>query len=599
MPRPRVSSSRFCVAILLVLCAVYCNFSAACAPARAQVGTATARALHAGQRPKLVVVISIDQFRADYLRRLTDLFLPAEPTRGTVGGFRYLMTAGSDFLDARYDHFPLYTGPGHSIILTGSHPYKTGIVSNDWWSRSEKRGVYCVDDLRFKTVGAAPGGEADTHPMGPGNLRSTTVGDELKLATAGRARVVSLSFKDRAAILLGGHAQDVCLWFDGDGGRWVSSTAYAKDGKLPAWVDAVNRESIPDKAIGQTWTPSVSAAVLAERSLPAPLPESVNPSGVGRAFPHVVPNTRNRAGYTAFSLTPSGNAYVFETAKRAVVGEKLGQRDAPDLLAFNLATNDYVGHAFGPYSPEALDLTVQTDRQLSDFLNFLNRTVPGGLKNCVVAVTADHGAAPFPEDLTARDMPGGRYTSRSVPDAIQKGLSARFGDDTYIAQSADGKENGGFIENFVYLNDEAIGHILAANKARNRAEVERAAADAIEALNLPGIYAVYTRSQILTGQMPNNDLARHLANAIYPSVSGDLIVVNEQDYLSSRPGTTSHGTPYAYDTHVPLLISGFGITPGTWADPVTVADLAPTLCTLLGIEFPSGCDGVLLKAALR
>lgn len=579
-------------------CVAALGVAAIAAPTAWAQGTGeAAKAVHDGRRPKLVVVISIDQFRADYLRRLADLYLPAEQG-GKVGGFRYLMTAGSDFLDARYQHFPLYTGPGHAVILSGSHPYKNGIVGNDWWDRARKQVVYCVDDPAQKTVGAVPGGDADRHPMGPANMRTTTVGDELKLATAGRARVVTLSFKDRAAILLGGHTQDVCLWYDADGGRWVSSTAYCKDGKLPAWVDALNAEAIPDRSLGKAWTPVVGADALASHSFRTTLPPNANPGGIGAAFPHTVPAQKGRTAYGAFTYTPFGNAFIFESARRAVVAEKLGQRDTPDVLAFNLATNDYVGHGFGPYSPESVDLAVQTDRQLSDFLNFLKETVPGGLKNVVVALTADHGVAPVPEDLAPRNLPGGRYQPRQIPEAVQKALAARFGEDTWISTSADGKQNGGFVENFVYLSDEAISRALAGAKARSRAEIEQAAADAVTALNLPGVYAVFTRSQVLNRALPDNDLGVHLANGIHPRLTGDLVVINEPEYLAGGGGT-SHGTAFAYDTHVPLVLCGFGIAPGAWADPVTPADLAPTLCTLLGIEFPSGCDGRILKPALK
>jgi predicted AlkP superfamily pyrophosphatase or phosphodiesterase len=567
--------------------------------ASAQVRDETARAMREGRRPRLIVVLSIDQFRADYLRRLADLYLP--PTQGgNVGGFRYLMANGADFLDARYNHFPLYTAPGHAVILTGGYPYKTGIVSNNWWDREKGRDIYCVDDPRYKVVGAAPTSKAT--PMGPLNLRSSTVGDELKLATAGRAKVVALSLKDRAAILMGGHTQDVCLWFDTEGGRWISSTAFSRDGKLPAWVEAVNAEGIPTKALGQEWKPVVRPEMLAARAFAPALAPEANPSGIGRTFPHRIGAEPTAANYNGFTLTPYANAYVFETAKRAVAAEKLGQRTdgVTDILAINLSTNDYIGHAFGPYSPEAVDCAVQTDRQLSDFLNYLNRTVPGGLKSLVFAVTADHGVTPIPEDAAARNIIGGsgRVPFRAIPDAIQQALTLHFGEAAWIPKSADGTESGGFIENFTYLNDAAIARAIAAGRAKSRAEIEDAAMEAVRALNLPGIYDIYTRSRVLSGALPPSVMSRHFGHGIHPKLSGDLIYLVEPMHLASSAPTT-HGTPYAYDTHVPLLLCGFGITPGTFADPVSPADLAPTLCALLGIEFPSGCDGVILRQVLR
>ena len=510
----RTLSRRAALSALLALAAL---------PAAAQVAPVTAQSIHDGKRPRLVIVISIDQFRADYIRRLTDLYLPADAGKGRVGGFRYLMQSGADFLDARYQHVPLFTGPGHAVILSGGYPYKTGIVANDWWDRDAKAQVYCVDDPTVKVVGALPTSRAT--PMGPRNMHSSTVGDELKLATAGRAKVVTLSLKDRAAILLGGHLQDTSIWFDTEGGRWISSTAYCRGGQLPAWVEAVNAENIPAKALGTTWTASVDDHTLQTRAIVPALQPGANPSGLGRTFPHKIGAEPVAKNFAAWTLTPGANAYVFETARRAVAAERLGQRDenVPDLLAFNLATNDYAGHAFGPYSPEALDISVQTDRQLSDFLNYLNETVPGGLKNVVVVVTADHGVAPLPEDsirLNLLPSERGRTDPAAIAPAIQAALAARFGDAPYIATGADGKKSGGYVEGFVYLNPETVASAVKSGRAQSRAQIEMVAKEAVEAVRIPGLYAVYTRSEILGGGLAPNDLTRHLANGWHPRLSG-------------------------------------------------------------------------------
>lgn len=564
---------------------------------RAQNGDFAA-AVREHRRPRLVVVISIDQFRADYLRRLTDLYLP--PMNGkTVGGFRYLMTRGAYFVDARYGHFPLYTGPGHAVILTGGYPYKTGIVGNDWWSKTASAPVYCVDDARQKVVGAAAGSTAK--PMGPLNLHSSTVGDELKLASGGESKVITISLKDRAAILLGGHAQDASVWFDTAGGRWISSTAFCKTGKLPTWADAINAQAIPDKSLGATWNLSVPLAALSGRGFQPDLGPNQNPGGLGLRFPHHVGAEKNKANYGAFTLTPAANDYVFATAEAAVSAEKLGQRgDSPDLLALNLATNDYVGHAFGPYSPEALDVAVQTDRALSGFLNYLQRTVPGGLSQVAFAVTADHGVAPNPEDSVDRNLFAGRVPEAGVTKAMSDALSAQFGADTWLAQGADGKPSGLVDGVYLYLSEDAVTRALQSGKATSRAQIEDTAAAAVATVS--GIYACYTRHQIMTGALPRTELASHIGNGFDPAVAGDLVVIISPFYEGGTLGVssgTTHGTPYIYDTHVPLLLTGFGVTPGVYSDPVSIADLAPTLCSLLGIEYPSGCDGVLLRQALK
>jgi len=561
-------------------------------------------------RPRLAVVLSIDQFRADYLTRLGDLFLPASPGRGRLGGFRYLMSQGAHFANARFEHYPLYTGPGHAVLLTGSHPYKNGIVGNEWWDPKNRRPVYCVDDARWKVVGAAEGSRAK--PMGPLNLRSSTIGDELKLATAGRARVVAVALKDRAAILMSGHATDSAVWFDDAGGRWITSTAYAKDGKLPAWAEKVNSEAIPDKALGTTWTPSLSPEVLAARSFDPKLVPGAGPYGLGTKFPHKVGAEKTSQNYRAFTLTPAANAYVFETAKRAVAAEGLGKDDVPDLLCVNLSTNDYLGHAFGPYSPEATDLTVQTDRLLADFLTYLDKNVPGGMKSVVFVLTADHGVTPIPEDASEPPfgLNAGRFEAAEVVKVIGGALTARFGEPaggSWFSRGAEAEggraATGEFVEGFVYLSPEAVASAIAGGKARDRRDLERAACDAVNGAGIQGVWGCYGKSQVLEGAVGDHDLGKHLARAVHPQLTGDLIVLSEQMYLagSAVPAyATSHGTPYAYDTHVPVVVSAPGlIKPGVYAGKAAPSDIAPTLSLLLGVELPSGCDGSPLVPALQ
>lgn len=585
-------------AALLAVLGAGLPFLPAAAQQSAEGGGEFAANVRSFKRPHLTVVISIDQFRADYLRRLTDLFLPPRRRDGNIGGFRYLMEEGSYFVDARYGHVPLYTGPGHAVILTGGYPYKTGIVSNDWWDPVSGQPVYCVDDPRWKVVGARSGSVAK--PMGPLNLRSTTVGDELKLASGGASRVVSLALKDRAAILLGGHAQDVCIWYDDQSGRWISSTAYCKEGRLPDWVEALNAEGIPDRALGSVWNPIVSPEGLRRAIMPV-LPPEREPYGMGRTFPHRVGTEKTRNSYRGFTFTPAANTFVFETAQRAILAERLGQRgETPDLLALNLSTNDYVGHAFGPYSPEALDITVQTDRALSVFLNFLRVTIPGGLKEVVVVVTADHGVVPIVESLQAMGVSAGRVLESAINTAAQTALNRAFG-GTWVGKSPEGRSLGGYVEPYFYLNPAALSQALAEGKAKSASEIEAAAARAIAAI--PGIYACHTRTQVLEGRLPATEIGRRVANGFHPRVSGDVLVVTEPMHFTD-PGTpgpyvTTHGSPYAYDTHVPILIAGPGIRSGIWADPVSPADIAPTLCALLGIELPAACDGRILRSALK
>lgn len=560
--------------------------------------------------PALTVVISVDQLRGDYLYRFRDLFLPA--TDGdTLGGFAYLMERGAYFANARYEHYPLFTGPGHAVILTGAHPYKSGIVGNDWWDNENRRPMYCVDDERYEVVGAADGSKAS--PMGPANLKATTVGDELKLATAGRARVVTLAIKDRAAILLGGHAQDISLWFDTTGGRWISSTAYCRDGKLPAWVEELNSEEIPAQALGKDWTTTLSESTLSGRSMVAGHLKGDVPEGFGYEFPHHIGAEASKANFKAFCMIPAANEFAFTTAERAIAAEKLGQRDTPDLLAINLSPNDYIGHAFGPYSPEVLEMTVATDRALSKFINYLDKTIPGGMDNVAFVLTADHGVSPIPEDVVGQpfNLSAGRFRVADLVSTVADALTRRYGRPTggswfaTTPDNADGSDpnkSGAFIDGAVYLNPEAVRVVVESRKAGSRMELEMFAADTVNAAGLPGVYACYSRAQILQGAVSDTDMNRHLANGVHPRLSGDLIVIPEPFNLEDPAAgdhATTHGTPYTYDTHVPVIMCYPKlIQSGVYFGKASPADIAPTLSLILGVEFPSGCDGRPLSEAL-
>lgn len=560
----------------------------------AQAGEAGfAERLRAGQRPALTVVIAIDQFRADYLTRFAPWFLPAQQPGGEPGGFRYLMESGSWFVNARYGHFPTFTCVGHATMMTGAQPYASGIVSNRWWDRDKRAPVYCVDDDRQRVVGAAPGSKAK--PMGPLQLRTTTVGDELKLATNGVAKVVTLSLKDRAAILLGGHAQDTSIWFDDEEGRWISSTAFARDGKLPDWVTQLNQEGIPAQALGSEWKPMVLAEALALAVRPDLKPNQTR--NLGTTFPHVVGPERTAANFELFTLLPAANSFVLESAQRAVTAERLGQRGVPDLLGINLSTNDYVGHVFGPYSPEVMDLTVRTDRELARFFGFLARTVPGGLDEVLIVVTSDHGIAPIPEDLQARDIRAGRLGVDEMLARVEQTLAASFGPGPWTGKDAEGRAVGAFVDPNLYLNDSAIAEAIRSGRASSREQIEIAAAQAVAAL--PGVHSAYTRTQLQFGRLPATDMARRVVQGFHPKLSGDVVVVAEPGFYPGIGGAnTSHGSPWAYDGSVPILIAGPGIRRGAWVEPVGPADIAPTLSLLLGVGTPSGSDGRILAPAL-
>jgi predicted AlkP superfamily pyrophosphatase or phosphodiesterase len=499
------------------------------------------------RRPRLTVVVVVDQLRADYLRRFDRLF---DHERG---GFARLLAAGSCFADARHEHFPLFTGPGHSVILTGAAPWATGIVGNDWFDRRARKSVYCVADPSARIVGASA--KTNAPPVGPRNLLAPTIGDALKMAHPG-AKVVSLSLKDRAAVLLGGHSADVCLWFDPGEGRWITSTAYASE--LPAWVRAI--EDVPGQKLGAVWRSG---------------------EGIAPVFSHAIGKERTAANLESFASSPFANAWVLDTALAAVDGEALGTHEGGDLLALNLATNDHVGHAYGPFSPEVADITVETDRALGAFLAGLERRGFDLGRDLVFVLTSDHGVAAVPERL------GKEVGGRRSKDAVAKAA----------AQALHAESAGTFVEPAFWLDDAAVGRAIEAGEAATRADVEKLVAEKIEAL--PGVYACYTRTQILAGALPRTEIAKCVARGFHPAVSGDLVVVDEPGWIVADEAAAAHGAPYPYDTHVPLIIAGPGIHHGVFTERVSPADIAPTLAFLLGIEAPAACDGAILSRAVE
>ncbi len=536
----------------------------------------------AAARPQLVVLLSIDQFRADYLTRFTDLFLPAETGDGKVGGFRWLMERGAFYVDAHHDHYPLFTGPGHSVLLTGAPPYKSGIVGNNWYDAGLGRVRYCVEDPASPLVGVASQG--DRPGISPATLRASTLGDELKIATGRQAKVWGLALKDRAAVLMAGRLADGVLWYDDETGAWISSRFYFPDGALPAWVGEWNSQ---EKAKGidayfrQEWKPMVPESAFARLFTPGSRYAN-DPSALGTGFPHEITGGLKAPGkdfYQAFATTPFANAYVLDTARRLIEREKLGQDAIPDLLAINLSSNDYVGHAFGPDSPEVLDITVRTDRQLSDFFNALAREVPGGLAHVVIVLTADHGVVPIAGEMKEAGFPAGAYDESALKKAVADALSASLG----------GEWNPQLVESNLYLGGK--GSV----ESRERAEEVAARAAAGQA----GIYAAYTRSQILSGRLPATDIGGRVARSFHPAVSGDIVLVSDPFWVPGRLTGTTHGTPYAYDTSVPLLVAGAGIRPGRYVERVSTLDIAPTLAYLLGVLQPSGCEGHILARAVE
>jgi predicted AlkP superfamily pyrophosphatase or phosphodiesterase len=507
-----------------------------------------ARQSAAGPDIRLVLLIAVDQFRYDYLTRFRADY---------TDGFKRLLTDGAVFTNANLEHYPTVTAIGHATMLSGATPSVSGIIGNDWFDRETGATVTSVSDPNVKPVGAVTGS-----PSSPRRLLVSTIGDELKMASLApkgapdAPRVFGVSLKDRSAILPVGRGADAAYWWDTKTGSFVTSTYYRPE--APDWVRTFNDRKSADAHAGGSWT------VLS------------TPATILRQFPA----ERGDALYDAIYGSPYGNELLLEFAGELLDRERLGQRNATDLLSISFSSNDSVGHTYGPDSPQVRDIAIRTDRAIGRLLGQIDKAV--GLQRTLVALTADHGVAPLPESLRERALPGGRLTTKELFDPIRQALSSRFGEGTWLAATAGSSP---------YLNYE-----LVETRQLDLSQVRRIAAAA--AVKVPHVARVYTRDQLLRGDVTNDRIGTRVLRGFNAQRSGDLEIILEPYWIRQAQGTT-HGTPYSYDTHIPLILMGRRIKPGEYSADVALNDLAPTLATLTGVEIPSGSVGRVLTEALR
>jgi hypothetical protein len=511
----------------------------AAAPAAQPAGTRDIR---------LVLLIAVDQFRFDYLTRFRADY---------TDGLKRLLTEGAVFTDANLEHYPTVTAVGHATMLSGATPSVSGIIGNDWFDRASGATVTSVSDSTVTILGAAGAGAS------PRRLLVSTLGDEIKMSSrfskgsAHAPRVLGLSLKDRSAIMPPGRSADASYWWDTQTGNFVTSTYYVPE--LPPWVRAFNDRKAPDTLAGRTWM-LLARPTTSVRQLPA---------------------DHTQALYDSIYSSPFGNNLLVSFANSALTAERLGQRGATDLLSVSFSSNDSVGHTRGPDSAEVRDIAVKTDRVIGQLLSRVDTLV--GLQHVLVALTADHGVAPLPELSKERGLPGGRITSKELFGPIQQALEAKYGQGKWVLSTAGSSP---------YLNYELMDKLRL-----DPAEVRRTAAEAAAAV--PHVAQVYTRDQLQRGEVSTDRIAQRVLRGFNQQRSGDLEILLEPYWMRQAPPGTTHGTPYNYDAHIPLILMGARIKPGEYSDHVALNDLAPTLATLVGVEIPAGSSGRVLTEALR
>jgi len=551
----------------------------------------TAQSNQRAKRPRLVLLLVVDQFRYDYLERFGDLFV--------ANGLHRLMNNGASWTQSNYDHIPTYTAPGHATMLTGAYPAESGIVANEWPDRTTGKNVSSVSDTTVTLLGGVPNEPASS----PRRLMSSTVGDELRLATNDRSKVIGISVKDRSAILPAGRHANAAYWFSTNAGNMVSSTYYFN--QLPTWVTSFNNTRPADKFFGAKWERLLPESEYLKRAgADSPPWEDIGRiAGDTNAFPHSITGGATAAGrvfYSALEYSPFTNDLLVEFSKQAIVNEQLGQDDDPDVLTVSFSADDYVGHRYGPYSQEMMDITLRVDRQIGDLLDFVNARV--GLANTLVIFTADHGMAPIPEHAAALGLGGARLKGPDVLGAIRSAITAKYNPqnkqpdptaDYIYKYDYMGAVRDAFVNGNIYFNYNALKR-----DGVSLDEITQLAGEA--ALTVPGIERYFTRTQLQRGTVSVTDpIERRALHGFYPTRSGDLVLIPEPYKYLAETITATHGSPYFYDTNVPTIIMGNSLNAGRYNDAATPADIAPTLCAILGVTRPSSATGRVLIEAIK
>lgn len=519
--------------------------------------------------PRLVLLITIDQLRGDMPWRFRQRFGP--------DGFAYLMDRGTAYTDAHYQHATTFTAVGHATLVTGGNAAQHGLAGNDWLDTGTGKRVYCVEDDRHTLIGKTPRPHQGTSPR---NLTSTTIGDELVLASGGRSRVFSVSIKDRGAILPGGHLGKA-FWYDAASGRFVTSTYYYDE--YPSWVGDWNAAGHADRYRDRAWT-LLHARDSYVYGGQDDRPWERSYKSLGRTFPHPLGNPRPKDYYAGLRFTPMGDELTLAFVKELMAREGLGRGEATDLLAVSFSATDYLGHAFGPNSLEYEDNLLRLDATLAELFRYVDRQV--GLDHTLIVLSSDHGIDEIPEYKIALGLAAGRHHPNRFLAQANAALRARFDTDQDLVVA--------FWNPSLYLDVEAVRRL-----GLDLSAVEHALA--AEMVRLPGFALAFTRSDLLAGEVTDTPVNRRVQAAFHPTRSGHVLVVQAPFwYLYPAPEKFSamHGSPYPYDTYVPILIAGPGVPHRTVDRAVAPRDIAPTVAVYLGIKPPSGSVGAPLAEVL-
>jgi predicted AlkP superfamily pyrophosphatase or phosphodiesterase len=522
--------------------------------------------------PQLLVLLVVDQMRGDYVDKFQQQW---------SHGLKRLVTSGAWFRQTNYPYYNTVTCAGHASIGTGSVPAVHGMILNGWFDRASRKQVACTDDDTAKTV--SYGKPIATEGESAVRLRTSTLADELRAQLDAPPRIAAFSLKARSAVTLGGHRPDAVVWFD-DEGAWVTSTAYSKN-PIPEVADYIARNPV-EKDFGKVW----------DRALPKDAylyePTAVGlrvGKGMTPTFPHIVKGgegTPDREFYDQWQSSPFADEYlarmalsVYQSISAKDKPANSARRSGPNLLAVSFSSLDKVGHDYGPNSHEVQDILVRLDRTLGELLAGLDRQIGAG--NYVVALSADHGVPPTPERSLAMGIDSGRMASSAIGARAERFLVKLVGEGKHVLAS---------MHDYLYFDQPTVEYLRAHPDAR------KALLDDLR--ELPGVLKAYWRDDLEANRFDGDPMGRRAALSFDPDRSGDVMIAFKP-YWMATAGTTSHGSGYAYDTHVPLLLMGKGIVPGEYLQPASPTDIAPTLAYLAGVTLPAATGRVLAEALER
>ena len=516
-------------------------------------------------QPKLVVGIVIDQMRQEYLYRFEGKF--------GEGGFKRLMKEGFMLKNAHYNYAPTCTGPGHASIYTGATPSIHGIIGNEWYDKELKKKVNCVEDGKQKPIGSDVG-KGDISPW---RLLSSTITDELELATQRRAKVIGISMKDRGAVLPAGHTPDGAYWYDGKTGKFITSTYYKA--ALPLWVDQFNELNLADTYLNQEWKTILPIDQYVE-SGPDDTPYETKFAGKEQVtFPYNLKELRKLNGnFDLIKKTPFANDLLTDLAKATLLAEAMGKDEWTDFLTVSYSATDVLGHADGPNSIEIEDMYIRLDKNMEDLLNYLDKEI--GSDKYTVFLTSDHGVADIPQYLKDLKIPAGKLNMANLEVKVNDFLQ-RYYPGKKVIESISNEQ--------VFLNQE-----LFTGDPKSSGIDLLIATELISKflISIDGIAEVYTEGLIRQGSYSEGGGKGMVIRGFHTKRSGDLAFSLQSGWTDEAESKgTGHGSSYTYDTHVPVLFYGVGIKKGSSSHYHTITDIAPTLSVLLKIKFPSGCTG--------